>query len=789
MADDRQFQARVARVAAEVLRQLQERWPRTRPQTQAQVTPLLEALRAELELAASDVERGTRIDAFLRRLQAISDTGALGDALERLVPTGVVRSIAQVSPAEAEALSALAAAVTGPEAAVKTPLAEPVEPPTTDQWTWSGPTYRDPVATMTAVAQRLIGHRSELPPAVDDQVRALLDEFRNEIRWAENDLKRSLVIHRFLSAIEAIPEVAALVGDILAAGRTETMRDALGVAEAAVQPMLDAIFSREQAMIEPEPPTQGGGEGLQDKSVLEPAATTVTLHTKVDFPAEVLIAEPVVPLIVQLTIERPTVTVADAQMRVPFVDTRRPELVTVVARLQGFTEITGDPSRTILVYAFKDSQPAVFLLRPEMPGTQRIVLDFYHQERLIGTASFDTTVRARPPLGQSGRAEMRQRLVITELPRVDINPVDLELRVTVGANNTEIHFMLHSVKPEVGYHWQQVGSVQLDAEPQLFLDNTFNRLNRMARRGETSRTEEETQAFTAALVQIGQYLYEKLFSPELKREYRERIHGLAESGVVKNVLITSDEPWIPWELVKPYEADARSGQVQVDDDFLCARFRLSRWLAGRGVPNRVVVHSAQLVAPPSDLPAVEQERQYFAGLPQSHGIAVLAPIDTAQSVLATFENGQTQLYHFACHGNFDADNADESPLGLRGDILAPSDLVGPPQSGVTRSKPLIFLNACHAGRVGRSIRGMGGWAQRFVQAGASAFVGALWEVNDRLSAQFAIDFYERLWRGEALGEAFYNARQHVRQLDPANPTWLAYTLYADPNGKAQVGDQ
>jgi hypothetical protein len=38
-----------------------------------------------------------------------------------------------------------------------------------------------------------------------------------------------------------------------------------------------------------------------------------------------------------------------------------------------------------------------------------------------------------------------------------------------------------------------------------------------------------------------------------------------------------------------------------------------------------------------------------------------------------------------------------------------------------------------------------------------------------------------------LGEAMRAARLHVRALEPHNPTWLAYTLYGDPNGSVQVG--
>ena len=61
-----------------------------------------------------------------------------------------------------------------------------------------------------------------------------------------------------------------------------------------------------------------------------------------------------------------------------------------------------------------------------------------------------------------------------------------------------------------------------------------------------------------------------------------------------------------------------------------------------------------------------------------------------------------------------------------------------------------------------------------------AFVGTLWEVNDRLAAAFAQHLYTGLFAGDTLGEALHAARLHVREIDPANPTWLAYTLYGDP---------
>ena len=87
-----------------------------------------------------------------------------------------------------------------------------------------------------------------------------------------------------------------------------------------------------------------------------------------------------------------------------------------------------------------------------------------------------------------------------------------------------------------------------------------------------------------------------------------------------------------------------------------------------------------------------------------------------------------------------------------------------------------------------SLIGIGGWSKRFVDAGVTAFIGSLWEVNDTLAADFAEAFYNQVIITKAsLGQAFYEARRIIKEKDPGNPTWLAYVLYAHPNGKVEIG--
>jgi CHAT domain-containing protein len=121
--------------------------------------------------------------------------------------------------------------------------------------------------------------------------------------------------------------------------------------------------------------------------------------------------------------------------------------------------------------------------------------------------------------------------------------------------------------------------------------------------------------------------------------------------------------------------------------------------------------------------------------------------------------------------------------------LLPEDLSVRQVVGLRRAKPIVFLNACHTSRINFALNGLGGWAEKMVQdAGVSAFIGTLWEVDDELALAFSTDFYEQLSQNQPLGRAFSHAREHTRTLSPANPTWLAYTLYGDPNSRITWGE-
>lgn len=105
------------------------------------------------------------------------------------------------------------------------------------------------------------------------------------------------------------------------------------------------------------------------------------------------------------------------------------------------------------------------------------------------------------------------------------------------------------------------------------------------------------------------------FSPEKLQNEWEKIMRLRQDKKIGSLLMTSDEPWIPWELVKPYGFDEDSAEGW-EDGFLSETFQLCRWLPGRSPMDEVTITSVAMIAPDVGLRNTEREVEYLQGLEQ-----------------------------------------------------------------------------------------------------------------------------------------------------------------------------
>jgi hypothetical protein len=602
------------------------------------------------------------------------------------------------------------------------------------------------------------------------------------------------VYENALSQLEAIPGVvAALTEQFLRWKEVQKLirRSATGLAaaSAAAIPQAAAMLLAADALPLP-------GAAVIDAIVApEAAATTVQVnfHTDVHFPISVQRRQ-VNWLIVRLRLQKPETTAAAGVVPVEFVqigsEPPPPEVLTVRLLAPDFDEETRRWERTITVRYDEDSDPAVFLLKSDQLGKRRVTIDFLHKGRQVGSVAFLTEVTESQSAGASvtltrGAADMPEfaRLEPTPPP-----PADLHLRVVKKAQENTLAFWLDSPLAAAPFRNEFMGETPLTSkDPFTFLVQELEPLDAMAAVLTADLTEEERTAAAQQLTLLAEGLFEQLLPERFREVYFSQIAPLRAAGVITTFLITSDEPWIPWELLKPYHYSVREAR-EYTDDFWATRFQLARWLAGRGPNARVEVKTAALVLPDVGLPAVAGERAFFDDLSARRKVQLSGPSMLRQEVLDLFAVGGFQVLHIATHGQFNAEDADQSVIELADAPLRPSDLRSGLLRGVRRSMPLVFLNACDGGRANFGLTGLGGWAEKlFKEANAAAFVGALWEVHDDLAVAFSNHFYDRLAEGDTLGEAMRAARAHLRDLDPINPTWLAYTLYGDPNASVQIG--
>ena len=633
----------------------------------------------------------------------------------------------------------------------------------------------------------------DIRPAVETLLDRLPAEARTEVEAIDRDLQAALAnTTRFdvkpyetaLLRLEAIPGVVAMLADRFARWKSVVRESTLVMAnprgsESMVASAAAPIAELVAAVASVAPP---------------PETVEVNFHTDVKFPAR-LQRNKVEWLIVRLRLEKPVETVAAGLVAVEFTkqgDEPPPaEYLTVRVLASDFDEETRVWERTITVHHDRDSDPAVFLLKAAELGKKRITIDFEHKGRPVGSVWFVAEV-VETATSSAGVTIARSADGVPEFARFERNPpppADVQLRVVKKSGENTLAFWLNSAHPDLPYSWDSVGEVELTSQdPMTFLAGLLEPLDDMVTRLSGDLSDDERTSAAEELNVLAEGLFEQLLPEPFRIEYFTRIQPLQQAGKIKSMLITSDEPWIPWELLKPYYYSVSEGKEYVAENFWALDFQLARWLAGRGPAARVAVKDAALVLPDVGLPAVAQEQAYFDTLAAQRMIRLSGPSKTLDEVKKLFLNGGYQLMHVATHGKFDTEDADASVLELSDENLRPADLVASQLRGIRKSMPLVFLNACDGGRSDFSLTGLGGWAEKlFREANASAFVGALWEVHDELAVEFTKHFYNRLAAGDALGEAMRSARVHVRSIDNTNPTWLAYTLYGDPNTVVEIG--
>lgn len=320
-------------------------------------------------------------------------------------------------------------------------------------------------------------------------------------------------------------------------------------------------------------------------------------------------------------------------------------------------------------------------------------------------------------------------------------------------------FRLLSTDPDLGFAYSLLGVTLPGAHLGSFLQDLEKEIAHL--QGADLRAWQDTGR---RLARLG----EKLLRQVLPERLVEALADLRGRGL--SLLVYADA-FLPWELLRfPDQPGCPGG-------FLAAEFALSRWFPGARSVHELPLRDIALIAPRSGLAAAAVEARSLQALAGGSRRLRTLPANKSRLLAALFPS-ELECIHFAGHGEGPPGrNPDFSRLMLDDDDFFDANDV--PENSLP-ARPLVFLNACHSGKGGPLPIGIGGLARAFVTAGAGAVIGAHWAIADRLAETFAAELYRNFLAGLPLAEAVRRARLRLREADPNDPTWIAYTVFGQP---------
>jgi hypothetical protein len=488
-------------------------------------------------------------------------------------------------------------------------------------------------------------------------------------------------------------------------------------------------------------------------------SATVSRALQADFPEQVPLGQ-TVSLLVSL------IGQAGLMPALPLAVPIGTVLDVVVQPQSGFI-LVGHGESQITVTDEEETLPIQFKLSATSIGPGRIRILCFQAGQPLGALTLTPTV-----VSADFHAETQRYNVSRPLAQLTA-PQSPDLTLLILEHETQglpaITLRLTAMEPTLGLNLKPFGPIRLRVNPLQYFQDFFKEIE-----GLPLRTANEQSMAVRKLELKGARLFEDLLPEDL----RVLLWSLRER--IQTVQVLSDEPWIPWELLKL--SGREDGRV-IEGPFLCEAYALTRWLPGIGRQPTLSLRQMALAVPSdSGLPNAQNERAHLLSLANAQHQVNEIPA-TWLDMVEALSLGKYDGWHFTGHGRFDTSDPNRSAILLeQGMKLCAEEITGK-VSNCGMPHPLVFLNACQTGREALSLTGIGGWAQSFIQAGAAGFIGSLWSVYDEAAFQFSQVFYSHLLAGEPIGQAVKSARAATRPLN--NPTWLAYTVYADPLAKIE----
>ena len=376
--------------------------------------------------------------------------------------------------------------------------------------------------------------------------------------------------------------------------------------------------------------------------------------------------------------------------------------------------VLGDHQQTVHVPADGDSRPVRFELRADTPGPAKVSITAWIGGTHLGELRVEITA-------ERDRAPGPHREVLAEITmQPTAGAVSLVVRYDPSQQAYRFEFRDEDNPSEVPSN--------LAYDPGPVVEQLIADLDSLAA-GRSGYSAGQTRDY---LVNAGARLWQQLVPGQLREQFWDRQHR------IRQLTILADKDAVPWELLYPMDPGHDAG-------FLVEQFPVTRAIFGWRPGRTLRLQPARFVLPEGSLHEAAAEVEAMRRL-LDPGQAPGAVISELTPLTDLIGSGTFGLLHFACHNTYEPVGGSCIRLGrVR---FTPTLLeVAAIQKALQASAPTVFINACRSAGLAATYNRLDGWASKFLEAGAAAFIGSLWAVSDGASREFAEELYRRLQRG------------------------------------------
>jgi hypothetical protein len=495
-----------------------------------------------------------------------------------------------------------------------------------------------------------------------------------------------------------------------------------------------------------------------------PNSLTIQRHTRIEFPSECVL-EQKAELKIQLTQEIPEFTrVLEKILLTVGLNTKQVKLsVKVTAPAFAIRPY----QRQLTVPVMGDSNEVTFTLVPLERGEQVIEIEFFKGATRVGYVLLPANVVPYSYNKISPKVLSMEDPIdgLKNLESMTVNPDKHTLNVTWIERESKLLYTIFPAN-RLGEWEKTIPNIQDKIEDDLRSLNAF--LTEVVQQGNPSDERWESICFN--LQSVGSNLFEMLIPSEVAKQMRTWKIG-------SPVIISTNEQWIPWELM--YDGEDFWGKK-----FIIARsprLRDSQDLPDKNRPEskgkRQIKRIVNIVG--GDVPSSEAERatHLFSNLLPPEAVQLLAKQPISSLVKAI---PGTDALHFTCHGHLEP-----HLLQIAGDKnktrienLLPETIQRLP----LEPGSLVFANACASTVPVLTFGKFSSFGWKFYQRGADAFIGTLGAVPVKYAVNFAEIVYRELFNPDekiTIGQAVAKAKEVAA--NERNLFWLLYCIYGDPD--------